>query len=412
MAKAPIGNLRPTLRDAMGLEQTSDGLARRSPSLGSGLALVAGEVSGDLLAGAVLEQLRQAEPQLATFGIGGPKMVETGFDAWWSSETLAVRGFVEVLSVYPKLAGIRRDLVSRLLKAPPKLFLGVDAPDFNLDLERRLKEKKVRTAHFISPSIWAWRGGRIDKIAKAVDHMLVVFPFEEQIYRKAKIPATFVGHPMADQIPLESPTELAREKLGFSKTDRVIAILPGSRLSEVEHNGPRFIKTMQEIARLRDDWVFVLPCATEAIQQILKKQLAAAGIGKSFPLKLLSGHSHRAIAASDGVLVASGTATLECALFKKPMVIAYHMNPISYQIMKPMAYLPFVGLPNILSGAFVVPEFIQSAARPREMAFALISQVESDEEVFRLKKRFTEIHLELKQDCANRTSQVLQSLME
>jgi lipid-A-disaccharide synthase len=411
MAK-PLGSLRPTLRDAMGLEKDSQASAGKPSSAANGLALVAGEVSGDLLAAAVLEQLREAQPQLSTFGIGGPNMTSTGFDAWWSSETLAVRGFVEVLSVYPKLAGIRRELVRRLLEAPPRLFVGVDAPDFNLELERRLKEKKVRTAHFISPSIWAWRGGRIDKIGKAVDHMLVVFPFEEQIYRKAKIPATFVGHPMADQIPIECPVDAAREKLGFNKTDRVIAILPGSRQSEVEHNGPRFIKTMQEIARLRDDWVFVLPAATDAIKEIVKKQLAAAGVSKSFPLKLLSGRSHRAIAASDGVLVASGTATLECALFKKPMVIAYHMNPISYQIMKPMAYLPFVGLPNILSGAFVVPEFIQAAARPKEMAFALITQVESDEEVFRLKKRFTEIHLELKQDCAHRTSQVLQSLME
>ncbi len=378
---------------------------------GEGLAMVAGEVSGDLLASTVLHHLRELEPELNTFGIGGPKMRETGFTQWWDSEILAVRGFVEVLGVYAKLAKIRRELAARLIKDPPKLFMGVDAPDFNLELARRLKEKRIRTAHFISPSIWAWRGGRIETIRKAVDHMLVMFPFEEQIYRKAKIPATFVGHPLADKIPLQVSRADALRKLGYADSDFVIAILPGSRLSEVSHNGPRFIKTMKEIARLRDDWQFVIPAATPKIRLLLENQIEKAKLGKMFPVRLLDGQSHRALAACQGTLIASGTATLEAALFKRPMVIGYHMNPITYQIMRPMAYLPFVGLPNILSGAFVVPEFIQRAAKPKPMAAALIKQVESDEEVERLNRRFTEMHLELRQGCAQRAGQVVQELL-
>ncbi len=378
---------------------------------GQGLAMVAGEVSGDMLASSVLRELRQIEPDLATYGIGGENMRATGFDSWWDSKTLAVRGFVEVLSVYPKLAGIRRDFASRVLADPPKLFMGVDAPDFNLELARRLRAQKVRTAHFISPSIWAWRGGRIDRIREAVDHMLVIFPFEEQIYRKAKIPATFVGHPLADEIPLSVSKSDAKEKLGIPKSTRVVAVLPGSRLSEAAHNGPRFLKTLKQIASFRDDWVFVLPAATPEIKAVLQKQVRALKLGSQFPLKITDGKSHRALAAADGVLVASGTATLETALFKKPMVISYHMNPISYRIMKPMAYLPYVGLPNILSGAFVVPEFIQGGADPKVMALALIRQIENDEDVERLEKRFTEMHLELRQGCAQRASKVIRELM-
>jgi lipid-A-disaccharide synthase len=378
---------------------------------GQGLAMVAGEVSGDLLASSILKELRSLEPDLSTYGIGGEQMRGTGFDSWWDSNTLAVRGFVEVLSVYPKLAGIRRDFAKRVLADPPKLFMGVDAPDFNLDLSRRLKSQKIRKAHFISPSIWAWRGGRINRIRESVDHMLVVFPFEEQIYRKAKIPATFVGHPLADEIPLSVSKADAKEKLGIPKSTRVVSVLPGSRLSEAQHNGPRFLKTIAQIASLRDDWVFVLPAATPEIKAMLQKQVRSAKLGGQFPLKITDGKSHRALAAADGVLVASGTATLETALFKKPMVISYHMNPISYRIMKPMAYLPYVGLPNILSGAFVVPEFIQGAADPKAMALALIRQIENDEDVERLEKRFTEMHLELRQGCAQKASHVIRELM-
>lgn len=381
-------------------------------ALGEGLALVAGEVSGDMLAASVLQQLRIDQPDLNTFGIGGDQMRATGFNSWWDSEILAVRGFVEVLSVYRKLAKIRSELAERLIKDPPKMFMGVDAPDFNLELARRLRAKKIRTAHFISPSIWAWRGGRIDKIRESVDHMLVIFPFEEQIYRKAKIPATFVGHPLADQIPMKVSRKENLLKLELSGADPLIAVMPGSRLSEVAHNGPRFLKTLKEIARLRDNWRFVIPAATPKIKEILRQQISRLNLGKDFPLVLVDGKSHRALAACHGVLVASGTATLEAALFKRPMVIAYHMNPISYRIMKPMAYLPYVGLPNILAGAFIVPEFIQSAAQPKVMAQALIKQVESDEEVRRLEERFAEMHMELRQGCATRTSQVIQSLIE
>jgi lipid-A-disaccharide synthase len=379
---------------------------------GNGISLVAGEVSGDMLAAAVLSQLKVQSPNLKTFGIGGPKMAATGFDAWWPSETLSVRGYVEVISVYAKLASIRKNLGNRLIADPPKLFMGVDAPDFNLDLAKRLKEKKIRTAHFISPSIWAWRGGRIDKIRESVDHMLVVFPFEEQIYRKAKIPATFVGHPLADQIPIVISRENARAKLDMPNGQTIIAILPGSRMSEIAHNTPRFIKTMQVIAQMRKDWHFVWPAATPAIKEKLTALMAAAQLGKQFPVTILDGQSHDAMAASNGVLVASGTATLEAALFKRPMIISYHMNPISYRIMKPMAYLPFIGLPNILSGEFTVPEFVQDAAKPEAMANALVRQVDNPDEVERLTKKFTDIHHQLRQGCAQRAANLMLDLAQ
>ena len=379
---------------------------------GDGIAMVAGEVSGDMLAASVLGPLRTIAPELNSYGIGGPKMAEHGFDAWWPSETLAVRGYVEVLSVYPKLLSIRSQLARRLIANPPKIFVGVDAPDFNLDLEVRLKSKRVRTAHFISPSIWAWRGGRIDKIRKAVDHMLVLLPFEEQIYRKAKIPATFVGHPLADQIALEVSQVDARKKLRLPEGQKIIAVLPGSRMSEITHNAPRFIATMKAIAAMRHDWAFVWPAATPQIKLKLEQLFAQAKLGSSFPLTLTDGQSHRVFAACDSVLVASGTATLEAALFKKPMVISYHMNPISYRIMKPMAYLPFVGLPNILAGEFTVPEFIQEFAKPDAMATALVKQLENQDELARLKIRFTQMHLQLRQNCGERSAQVIRDLAQ
>ncbi len=386
---------------------------------GNGLAVVAGEVSGDLLASKILSGLSQmndlpdvpAAAPLKTFGIGGPYMVAKGFEAWWPSETLSVRGYVEVLSAYPKLRSIRNQLRDRLLADPPKLMLGVDAPDFNLHLERQLRERKIRTAHFISPSIWAWRGGRIKSIRESVDHMLVMFPFEEQIYRKAKIPATFVGHPLADDIPLVIDREAANQRLNLGRGKKMIAVLPGSRLSEISHNAPLFLKTMQRIASLRDSWSFVWPAATPAIKAKLDNLFVSTRLGEQFPVSVIDGQSHDVLAACDGVLVASGTATLEAALFKRPMVIAYHMNAITYQIMKPMAYLPYVGLPNILAGEFTVPEFIQRAAKPNIMATALIKQVESETETFRLEKRFTKMHQDLRQDCAVKTAQVLTELM-
>lgn len=381
-------------------------------ALGDGIAMVAGEVSGDMLAASVLAPLRKLAPKINTYGIGGPKMAEQGFDAWWPSEILAVRGYVEVLSVYPKLLSIRSQLARRMIKEPPKVFVGVDAPDFNLGLEARLKSKRIRTAHFISPSIWAWRGGRIDKIREAVDHMLVLLPFEEQIYRKAKVPATFVGHPLADQIALEVSQGDARKKLRLPQEQKIVAMLPGSRMSEITHNAPRFIATMKAIAATRHDWAFVWPAATPNIKIKLQQLFARANLGSSFPLTLTDGQSHRVLAACDSVLVASGTATLEAALFKKPMVISYHMNPISYRIMKPMAYLPFVGLPNILSGEFTVPEFIQEFAKPDVMAAALIKQLENLDELARLKTRFTQMHLQLRQNCGEKSAQVILDLAQ
>ncbi len=375
--------------------------------------MVAGETSGDILAASVLTAMKSLRPDAQTFGVGGPQMVDTGFTAWHASEELAVRGYVEALSAYPRLVNLRRKLVGRFAQEEPNLFVGVDAPDFNLGLEKKLLDKGVKTAHFVSPSVWAWRAGRIDGIRAAVSHMLVLFPFEQEIYRKARIPATFVGHPLADVIALDAPMQEARQQLGIAPDRPVFAIMPGSRLSEISYNGACFLNTVKALHSLRDGSLFLLPAATPRIKQRLERLIEGV-LGRpeqrTIDIRLLDGQSHLAMQASNGVLVASGTATLEVALYHKPMVIAYRVNPISYAIMKPMAYLPYIGLPNILCSEFIVPEYVQGAAQPLVMAESLLRQIDDDAHVDRLKERFSELHLQLRKGCGLRSAEVLLEL--
>jgi lipid-A-disaccharide synthase len=375
--------------------------------------MVAGETSGDILAGSVLAAIQRLRPEAQTFGVGGPRMLESDFQAWHASEELAVRGYVEVLSAYPRLLNLRRKLVHRIAQAEPNLFVGVDAPDFNLGLERQLLAKGVKTAHFVSPSVWAWRAGRIDGIRSAVSHMLVLFPFEQEIYRKARIPATFVGHPLADVIALESPMNQARQRLGIAENRPVFTIMPGSRLSEITYNGACFLETAKALHSLRDGSLFLLPAATPTIKVRLERLIEGV-LGRAeqrqIDIRLLDGQSHDAMQAANGVLVASGTATLEVALFHKPMVIAYRVNALSYAIMKPMAYLPYIGLPNILCGEFIVPEYVQGAAQPTVMAESLLRQVDDDAHVDRLRQRFGQLHQELRQGCGLKSAEVLLEL--
>jgi lipid-A-disaccharide synthase len=370
-------------------------------------AMVAGEASGDLLAGLLLGGLRARWPELTAQGIGGPKMAAHGFEAWWPHDKLAVRGYVEVLSHYRELLGIRNELADRLLKTKPDLFIGVDAPDFNLDLETRLKAGGIRTVHFVSPSIWAWRGKRIEKIRKAVDAVLCIFPFEPEIYAKQGIEAKYVGHPLADTIPLEVPRAAARQALGLGD-ETVVALLPGSRRSEIQYIAPRLFDAAAEMARLRPGLRFILPVVPglRHLVEPLRRQHEA-----SVAVELIDGRSHEALAACDVTLIASGTATLEAALFKRPMVITYAMHPLSWQMMKRMKYQPWVGLPNILLRDFAVPELIQGDATPQRLAHATLAWLDDPQRCADVQRRFQALHLELRRDTARAATDAIAEIL-
>jgi lipid-A-disaccharide synthase len=375
---------------------------------GPRLALVAGEASGDLLAGLLLGGLRARWPDLQSAGIGGPAMAAQGFEAWWPHHKLAVRGYVEVLRHYREIAGIRRALCERLLRERPDAFIGVDAPDFNLGLETQLKAAGIKTIHFVSPSVWAWRGGRIPKIGRAVDHVLCLFPFEPALYARHGIPATYVGHPLADAIPLVPPRAASREALGHAEDTPLVALLPGSRRSEVAGIAPRLLAAAAVMAAQRPELRFVLPIVP-GLRGLIEPLLAGAGL--SDRLQLLDGRSHQALAACDVVLVASGTATLEAALFKRPMVITYVMNSLSWQIMKRMRYQPWVGLPNILLEDFAVPELLQEAATPQAIAAAGLAWLDDPAASQRLAARFDALHRLLRQDTAGIATRVIEGIL-
>lgn len=368
--------------------------------------MVAGETSGDLLAASVLAHLHGTH----TAGIGGPAMEAAGFEAWWPSELLSVRGYVEVLRAYPRLLALRAQVTRRMQEWRPSVFVGVDAPDFNLELERRLRVNGSRTVHFIGPSIWAWRAERIERIRACASHVLLLFPFEKALYDRAGIDATYVGHPMADEIPLQVDSAAARQALGLGHDRPVVAVLPGSRASEIEYIAPVFIETMARLARARPELQFVIPAATPRLQarlQRLLRPLAGTGLTAS----LLDGHARQAVSAADAVLVASGTATLEVALLRKPMVIAYRMAEISYRIMRRMKLLPWIGLPNILCSDTVVPEFVQHEATAEALSSAVLAQLDAPAaERERLLQRFEALHHELRCNCGRRAADVLLEL--
>ncbi len=372
------------------------------------VAMVAGETSGDLLAGLLLDGLKARWPGLQTVGIGGPQMVRRGFQAWWPSEKLAVRGYVEVLRHYREIVGIREQLKTRLLQHKPDVFIGVDAPDFNLDLERDLKAAGVRTAHFVCPSIWAWRPERIEKIKRSVDHVLCIFPFEVELLARHGIAATYVGHPLANVIAMKPDRAAARAALGLPADAPVVAILPGSRASEVQYLAERFFRAAQAMRRVRPELLFVVP-AIPALRPAIEHAAHAAGMeGK---LQIVDGQSHTVLAACDVTLIASGTATLEAALFKRPMVIAYNMHWLSYQLMKRKHLQPWIGLPNILCRDFVVPELIQHEASPEQLAAATLLWFDEPARAAAVEKTFTALHAELLRDtprlAADAIAQVL-----
>ncbi|MFA5370570.1 MAG: lipid-A-disaccharide synthase [Sideroxydans sp.] len=370
------------------------------------IAIVAGEASGDLLGSMLMTAIRQARPEVRFIGIGGPKMQAAGMEILFPLEKLAVRGYVEVLRHYREIAGIRRSLRERFLAHPPDLFIGVDAPDFNLGLELALKTHGIPTVHYVSPSIWAWRGERIHKIKRAASHILALFPFEAPIYEQAGVPVTYVGHPLADLLPEQTDRAAMREQMRIRQEARVFALLPGSRQSEVQQLASVFIKTAKCIMQQCPQAQFLVPLVTRETRKLFEHALWQQD-AQHLPFTLLFGHAHDAMIAADGVLVASGTATLEVALLKRPMVITYKMPWLSYHLMRSMRYQPYVGLPNILAGRFVVPEIIQDDATPENLAQALLNAVNNKPAVAALEQTFGEMHRSLRQDTAHKAAQAI-----
>jgi lipid-A-disaccharide synthase len=374
------------------------------------LALVAGEVSGDMLAGRLLAGLRPHLPDARFHGIGGPRMAEQGFSSDVPIDTLTVRGLFEVIPRYREIKGIQNRLRDKLLLDRPAAFIGADYPGFNLGLEEQLRAAGIPTVHFVSPQIWAWRGGRIKKIQRAVSHMLVIFPFEEEIYRQAGVPVTYIGHPLAEMIPLQPDQAAARRALALPEHGRVVTIMPGSRMGELKYLAEPFVRTAKLLARRDPTLTFVAPMAGERQRAYYNELVAKAGLS-DVPVRLVDGQSHAAIAAADAVLVASGTATLEVALFKKPMVIAYKVMRASWEIMRHMGYQPWIGLPNILAREFVVPEFLQHAATPEALAEAVWKQLEDAAGRERLAQRFTDMHHSLLKNSAQESADAVLRLI-
>ena len=358
------------------------------------IGIVAGEASGDLLGSLLIKALKVEYPDLEFVGIAGPKMQSAGATSWYSMEKLAVRGYLEVLKSFREILSIRRGLRDRMLKERPALFIGIDAPDFNLGLEKTLKRAGIPTIHYVSPSIWAWRGERIHKIKESVDHMLTVFPFEPAIYEKAGIPATFVGHPTADVIPQAPQRDNARTQLRIKPNELIISLLPGSRQSELDYHAELFIETAKVLAREFPEAKFLVPLTTRETRDMFEQMRWKLG-AQDLPMQILFGHANFALAAADVALVASGTATLEAALLRCPHVIAYRLSATTYRLMKKKAYLPYVGLPNILAGEWLVPELLQDDATPENLARALGNWLKHRDAAASLRERFAAIHTQL-----------------
>ncbi len=388
------------------------------------IAIVAGEASGDLLGSHLIQALKAQRSDLSFIGIAGPKMIAQGAKSLHPIEKLSVRGYVEVLKHLYGLLKLRKNLFKQLLAEKPALFIGVDAPDFNFWLERKFKKQNIPAIHYVSPSIWAWRGGRMGKIKRAVSHVLALFPFEPALYKAANVPVTYVGHPLADELPLEPNIHAARETLKLKQNALVVAMLPGSRQSEVKQHAALFVKTAHLMTADNSqthlqgaafkEVKFLVPLITRETRDIFQHALHQSFVDYpeiELDLQILFGHAHDAMEAADIVIVASGTATLEAALLKKPMVITYHMPAISWWILKRMRYQAFVGLPNILAGKFLVPELLQNEATPQNLADAAKRLLTDTDYLQEIKQEFTKIHLSLKQNAAQKAAAVILSYL-
>jgi lipid-A-disaccharide synthase len=375
------------------------------------VGMVAGEASGDLLASHLIAAVKARAPHALFAGIGGPRMAAAGFQSLYPMDKLSVRGYAEALRHYREIMGIRASLGKAMLRERPDLFIGVDSSDFNLGLERKLKEAGIPAIHYVSPAVWAWRRWRVRRIARSVTRILVMFPFEEPLYRAAGVPVTYVGHPLADMIPLEPAKHDARAALRLPSGKLIVALLPGSRRSELQYMASAFVLAAHRFRQEVHDVHFVCPMVTRETRELFERAIHE-NERTDLPLTLLFGHSHEALAASDLVLVASGTATLETALFKRPMVIAYRQSPLTWALMRQMLYLPYVGMPNILAGERLVPELLQDDASPANLAGALLTLLRDTNAQRRQVERFREFHELLRQNNAEKAAAAVLEVLD
>ncbi|WP_426149235.1 lipid-A-disaccharide synthase [Pseudomonas sp. DC3000-4b1] len=368
------------------------------------IALVAGEASGDILGAGLMRALKAREPDVRFIGVGGPLMEAEGLRSYFPMERLAVMGLVEVLGRLRELLGRRKLLIETLLEARPDVFIGIDAPDFTLAIEARLHNAGIKAVHYVSPSVWAWRQKRVLKIREGCDLMLTLFPFEARFYEEQGVPVRFVGHSLADQIPLQADREHARRTLGLAVEGPLVALMPGSRGGEVRRLGGLFFETAKRLLQARPGLRFVLPCASPERRSQLEALLAEHPL----PVTLLDGQSHQALAACDAVLIASGTATLEALLYKRPMVVAYRLAPLTWWMLKRMVKSPYVSLPNLLAQRKLVPELLQDAATPETLAANLLPLLDNPAEQT---AGFDAIHRTLRQDASNQAADAVLQLL-
>ncbi|AWF82180.1 lipid-A-disaccharide synthase [Microbulbifer sp. A4B17] len=373
------------------------------------IGIVVGEASGDILGSGLMAALKARLPNVRFEGIAGPRMLEQGAETLFPMERLSVMGLVEPLKRLPELLKIRRSLRRHFTDSPPDLFIGIDSPDFTLTLEAALKAEGIPTVHYVSPSVWAWRQGRIKKIARAVDHMLTLLPFEANFYRENQVPVTFVGHPLADEMPLQVDIAGERKALGFEKDDRVIALLPGSRGGEVRMLGPLFLQTARWCHQRNPDIKFVIPAANQQRMVEIQEQLKDY---PELPVTLLEGQSRRAVSAADCVLIASGTATLETMLLKKPMVVTYKLGRLTSMIVSRMLHTPWVSLPNLLAQKELVPEILQNDAIPENLGAAVMQYFEDPLLGDHLEREFFEMHQQLRRNASERAADAVLGLLE
>ena len=379
------------------------------------IGIVAGEASGDILGADLIRAIKERHSDVSFEGVGGPLMIAQGFNSHWPMERLSVMGFVEPLKRLPELLRMRASLKNYFSDNPPDLFLGIDSPDFTLNIELALRKGGVLTAHYVSPSVWAWRQGRVKKIAKAVDRMLTLLPFEAEFYHQHNVPVTFVGHPLADQFSL-SAEELAqqkseaRAKFSFAETDTIVALLPGSRGGEVRKLAVPFVETARWCLHQRKELKFLLPAANQ--ERKIQLQALLQEHAKGLPITLVDGQSQSVMAAADVVLMASGTTTLEALLMKKRMVVAYRLAGITFSIVSRLLKSPFFSLPNLLAGEELVPEVLQNDVRPEMLGPLILERLQDSEEHSRLVERYTDIHQQLRLNASDRAAEVLMKMID
>lgn len=373
------------------------------------IAIVAGEASGDILGAGLIRALKQRLPDARFVGIGGNEMLAEGFDSLFPIEQLSVMGLVEVLGRLPELLRIRKALFERFRDEKPAVFIGIDAPDFNLPLERKLHDQGIATAHYVSPSVWAWRQKRVLVIKRSTDHMLALLPFEARFYQAHDIPVTFVGHPLADRIPLEIDIEGARRSLGLAVDDQIVALMPGSRGGELKHLGALFLDAAERMLAQRPSLTFILPCANAERRVQIEHILADRA---PLPVTLLDGQSHQAMAAADAILIASGTATLEAMLHKKPMVVSYRMAWLTFQILRWLVKTPWISLPNLLAGKALVPEILQQEATSERLAQEMLDALDDKERQSELAKQYLSLHQLLRRNASERAADAIMDLLE